>query len=108
MLGAEMIDASDAELGMENVLHLERLCFGAKVRIARAVLNLSQRDLGKAVGLTQKSVHRIEHGSVDPSLRTIVRIQHFWQEAGIHFEELPDGGFRLIVRASVLKNIKTD
>ena len=96
------IVARKAGLDIGHLLKLERSCFGAKVRTARAVLNLNQRDFGRAVGLTQKSVHRIEHGMVDPSMRTIVRIQHFWEEAVIRFEELDDGGFRLVVTASIL------
>jgi hypothetical protein len=53
--------------------------------------------------LTQKSVHRIEQGSVEPKLRTIATIEQFWRDSGLAFEQLPDGGFRLIVRAVVLR-----
>jgi DNA-binding XRE family transcriptional regulator len=102
------IVARKAGLDIAHLLKLERSCFGAKVRAARAVLNLNQRDFGQAIGLTQKSVHRIEHGMVDPSMRTVVRIQHFWEEAGIRFEDLDDGGFRLVVTAPVLTRTTED
>ena len=82
---------------VSHTLRLERAAFGAKVRAARAVLDLSQEEFAHRVGLTQKSVHRIEQGSVDAKLRTILTIEQFWSDSGIGFEDLPDGGFRLVV-----------
>ena len=54
-----------------DTLWLERKAFGAKVRSARAVLGLSQDELAALVGLTQRSIHRIEQGLVEPRLRTM-------------------------------------
>lgn len=88
---------------LEDILRLERAAFAAKVRTARAVLGLNQRRFGELVGLTQKSVHRIEHGAVYPSMRTIVRIERFWHEHGVYFEETSNCGFRLVVDAEVLR-----
>jgi DNA-binding XRE family transcriptional regulator len=104
---AASFTARKASLDLGRLLRLERSSFGAKVRAARAVLNLNQREFGQAIGLTQKSVHRIEHGMVDPSMRTIVRIQHFWEASGVYFEDLQDGGFRLVVNATVLGQVTT-
>jgi len=89
----------------DDALQLERTAFAAKTRAARAVLGLSQRRFAELIGLTQKSVHRIEHGAVDPSMRTIVRIEKFWHEHGVHFEETADSGFRLVVNTAVLRVI---
>ncbi|MBX9824686.1 MAG: helix-turn-helix transcriptional regulator [Xanthobacteraceae bacterium] len=88
---------------IEDVLRLERAALAAKTRAARAVLGLSQRRFAELIGLTQKSVHRIEHGAVHPSMRTIVRIEKFWHEHGVYFEETANSGFRLVVDAAVLR-----
>jgi DNA-binding XRE family transcriptional regulator len=83
-------------------LRVERVAFAAKVRSARAVLGLSQDQFGRRIGLTQKSVHRIEQGTVEPKLKTVLKIERFWSEQGIVFEELRDGGFRLVVGSDAL------
>ena len=80
---------------------IERAVFAAKVRAARAVLGLSQDQFALKIGLTQKSVHRIEHGDVQPKVRTILMIEQFWGRQGIAFENV-NGGFRLVVKSSVL------
>ena len=89
-------------LALDHELRVERAAFAAKLRAARAVLGLSQAKLAQQIGLTQKSVHRIEQGTVQPKLRTIMTIERFWCDQGIAFESLRDGGFRLVVDSSVL------
>jgi len=89
----------------DPLLRLERAAFAAKVRVARAILGISQDQLAQHVGLTQKSVHRIEQGTVEPKLRTILTIQQFCCDNGISFEDLGDGGFRLAVESSALQNV---
>ena len=44
---------------VEAALRRERMVFAAKVRGARAILGWSQRDLGRRVSLTQKSVCKV-------------------------------------------------
>ena len=83
-------------------LRVERISFAAKVRSARAILGLSQDQFGRRIGLTQKSVHRIEQGSVDPKLQTLLKIELFWSDQGIAFEDLRGGGFRLMVGGDTL------
>ncbi len=87
---------------VDRALRIERAAFGAKVRAARAVLGLSQDEFGRQIGLTQKSVHRIEQGAVEPKMRTVLTIERFWAENGIGFEDMRGGGFRLAVEASAL------
>ncbi len=96
--------ASSIQLNLQvnNALQLERLAFGAKARAARAVLGLSQTEFASRIGLTQKSVHRIEQGAVEPKLRTRRMIEQFWQDSGIGFDDLSDGGFRITVHSPVL------
>jgi transcriptional regulator with XRE-family HTH domain len=102
MSSASPKHTSALRLQIDNTLRLERAAFGAKVRASRAILGLSQDQLAARLGLTQKSVHRIEQGAVEPKVRTIYTIQQFWLDNGIAFENLPDGGFRLIVRGPSL------
>ena len=99
-----LLPAGAAQLSarVSDALMIERVSFGAKVRAARAVLGLSQEELAAQIGLTQKSVHRIEQGSVEPKLRTMLTIQQFWSESGISFDDTSDGGFRLLVRSAAL------
>lgn len=98
------IQASHGDLGFEfdRALRVERAAFAAKMRAARAVLGLSQDEFARHIGLTQKSIHRIEQGAVEPKLRTIAMIERFWAQQGIRFEHLRSGGFRLIVESDVL------
>ena len=90
---------------LDHVMHVERAAFAAKLRAARAVLGLSQVQLAHHIGLTQKSVHRIERGDVQPKVRTILMIEQFWRQRGIRFENLNNGGFRLVVEGSVLSDL---
>ena len=90
------------QYAIDQTLRVERVAFAAKLRAARAVLGLSQDEFAHHIGLTQKSVHRIEQGTVQPKLRTILTIEKFWCEQGISFEKLRNGGFRLVVESSVL------
>ncbi len=103
MAEAILLDTAKPGFSSSGSLRAERISFGAKVRVARAVIGLSQDELAERVGLTQKSVHRIEQGSVEPRLRTVVTIQRFWRDQGIGFEDLPNGGFRLVVEGTALR-----
>jgi DNA-binding XRE family transcriptional regulator len=85
-----------------ELVALERRAFAAKVRMARAVLGWSQSDLGRHVGLTQRAIHKLEQGETEPRRTTVRAIEQVWAHEGLEFEELPDGGFRAIVRAPVL------
>ena len=87
---------------LDHDLRVERTVFAAKVRSARAVLSLSQDQFARRIGLTQKSVHRIEQATVQAKQQTILKIQRFWLEQGISFESLRGGGFRLVVESDVL------
>jgi transcriptional regulator with XRE-family HTH domain len=47
---------------------------GDRVRMHRARLHLSQKDLGKRVGLSANSISALESGQVDPRVEVIQRI----------------------------------
>lgn len=88
--------------GLDQVIRLERQAFAAKVRIVRAVLGWSQSELGRRVGLTQRAIHKLEHGHTEPRRRTVQALEQIWREQHIEFEDLADGGFRVSIRSSVL------
>ena len=54
------------------------------------------------VGLTQRAIHKLEQGTIEPRRATQRAIEAVWDGKGIEFEDLPDGGFRVGVRATVL------
>jgi transcriptional regulator with XRE-family HTH domain len=85
-----------------EIIRLERIAFAAKIRLARGVLGWSQSEFGFRVGLTQRAIHKLEQGDTDPRRTTVRAIEAIWREEGIEFEDLPDGGFRVTVRAPVL------
>ncbi len=90
-----------------ELIRLERRAFAAKIRVARAVLGWSQSELGFRVGLTQRAIHKIEQGDTEPRRTTVRAIEEVWREEGVEFEDLPDGGFRLSVRSSLLDRSAT-
>lgn len=85
-----------------ELIRLERLAFAAKIRVVRAVLGWSQSEFGFRVGLTQRAIHKIEQRDTEPRRTTVRAIEGVWREAGVEFEDLPDGGFRVSVRSSLL------
>lgn len=86
-------------------MRVEQKAFAAKLRATRAILDMSQGQLADEIGLTQRSIHRIERGDVQPKVRTILTIEKFWSQRGISFEGLSDGGFRLVVDSTVLDRL---
>ena len=96
--------ASSADLAaqLDATLRRERVTFAAKVRGARAILGWSQRELGARVSLTQKSVYRMELGTHDLRRSTVVTVEQVLKAEGVEFEDLPDGGFKVVVREPVL------
>lgn len=81
----------------------DRARFAAKVRAARAVLGWSQTVFGRKAGLTQRSVYRLENADVDPKRSTVLAIETTFTTAGVHFEDAPDGGFRIVVEAATIE-----
>jgi predicted transcriptional regulator len=88
------------------MLRRERVIFAAKVRGARAVLGWSQRELGTRVPLTQKSVYRMEQGTHDLRRSTVVTVEQVLKAEGIEFEDMPCGGFKLVVPEVILSKLE--
>lgn len=83
----------------------DRLLLAARIRAARAVLIWSQSELGKKARVTQRAIYRIETAGVKARRLTQVRINKVLKDAGIEFEELPNGGFEMIVPGRVLARL---
>ena len=67
------------------------------MRAARAVLGWSQTELGRRVKVTQRAIYRLEKAAVRARHQTQVRINKAFKDAGVEFEELPNGGFEMKV-----------
>jgi DNA-binding XRE family transcriptional regulator len=78
------------------------LLFAARLRAARAVLGWSQTELGKKAHVTQRAIYRLEKAAVRARHLTQVRIDKAFEDAGIGFAPLPNGGFEMIVRPQLL------
>ncbi len=79
-----------------------RIVLAAKVRAARAVLGWSQTELGKRVGLTQRSVYLLERSAVQVRESTATALETEFRRVGISFTAVDEGGFTMDVPASVL------
>jgi transcriptional regulator with XRE-family HTH domain len=90
-----------------ELVRLECRAFAARLRMARAVLGWSQNDLALRVGLTQRAIHKLEQGDTEPRRATVRGIEAVWRQEGIEFEDLPDGGFRISIRAPLLDDTLT-
>ncbi|WP_405710152.1 helix-turn-helix domain-containing protein [Streptomyces xanthophaeus] len=51
-----------------------RRVIGARIRAARTDAGLTQEALAEAAGIDNKTVHRIEYATSDPTLTTLLRI----------------------------------
>ncbi len=87
--------AHSASSDFVELMRLERQAFAAKIRMSRALMGWSQTELASRVGLTQRSVHKLEQGDTEPRRATVRMIEQLWHDHGIEFEDQADGGFRL-------------
>jgi DNA-binding XRE family transcriptional regulator len=88
---------SKARKKVSAAVDVDREEFAAKVRGARAILGWSQIKLGQKAGLAQRSIYRLEMGIVDVRKSTAVALEAVFGDAGVHFEPVPSGGFRIVV-----------
>jgi transcriptional regulator with XRE-family HTH domain len=84
------------------------MVFAAKVRGARAILGWSQRELGRRVSVTQKSVYKMEQGTHGLRRSTVATVEQVLKAEGIEFEDLPGGGFKLVVAERILTGLERD
>ena len=90
---------------VEAALSRERIAFASRIRGARAILGWTQRELGRRVSLTQKSVNRMEQGTHDVRRSTVAIVEQVLKAEGIDFEDLPGGGYKIVVPEGVLSKL---
>ena len=71
--------------------------FAAEIRAGRAVLGWSQTELARRTAVTQRAIYCIEQNIVRPRKQTEERIIEVFTDAGLRFERLSSGGFKLTV-----------
>jgi predicted transcriptional regulator len=76
--------------------------FAAEVRAARAVLGWSQTELAKRTAVTQRAIYCIEQNVVQPRKQTEERIIEAFTDAGLRFERLSNGGFKMTVSTKAI------
>jgi DNA-binding XRE family transcriptional regulator len=89
--------------GVREACRLERHAFAAKIRLARAVLGWSQSELGARVGLSQRTIHKLEQGETEPRRTTVRAMEFIWREQGLQFEDFSDGSFTVHIRSAVIR-----
>jgi DNA-binding XRE family transcriptional regulator len=73
-----------------RLLGVSRLLTSAQIRMARAALNLTIRDLAKATGLYRNTITNIEVGRYAGNQDSIALMESASQKAGVEF--LPQEG----------------
>jgi predicted transcriptional regulator len=76
--------------------------FAAEIRAGRAVLGWSQTELARRTAVTQRAIYCIEQNIVRPRKETGERIIETFAKAGLQFEPLPKGGFKMTVPNKVI------
>jgi len=76
--------------------------FAAEIRAGRAVLGWSQTELARRTAVTQRAIYCIEQNIVQPRKQTEEHIIGAFTDAGLRFERLPSGGFRMTVPSKAI------
>jgi transcriptional regulator with XRE-family HTH domain len=83
----------------------DRLLVAMAIRMARAALGWSQAEFGRFLGMSQRAIHRIEQGHSEPRRTTLLAIESLLHKAGFKIEDRSDGGFCMVVPASMLGEV---
>ena len=76
--------------------------FAAEIRAGRAVLGWSQTELARRTAVTQRAIYFIEQIIVQPRKQTEARIIEAFTDAGLRFERLSKGGFKITVPSKAI------
>ncbi len=80
----------------------DQSAFAIYIRMARAALGWSQHDLARMLGMTQRSVNRIELGHCEPRRTTIMAMESLLRKAGLKVEYSFDGSVSVTVPAAAI------
>ena len=50
-----------------------------KLRVLRAMRDITQEDLARRLGVTRQTIHAIENDKYDPSLELAFKLAHFFE-----------------------------
>jgi transcriptional regulator with XRE-family HTH domain len=75
----------------------------AQVRMARAALNLTVRDLAKATGLHRNTITNIELGHYAGDQKSLEIIETYLAKAGVEFIDANGGGPGVRLRKSPIR-----
>ena len=67
------------------------LTFGEKIRNLREDMNMSQTELGRAVGITQRKISYIECGKYEPAIEDIKVFCRFFKVSADYLIGVPRG-----------------
>ena len=66
--------------------------FANKIKMLRTVMNISQENLARELGVSFATINRLENGKTFPSYRTQKNFSNFCEKykkiLGVHYEEL--------------------
>ena len=68
-----------------------KLTLGEKIRNLREDADLSQTQVGKAIGITQRKLSYIECGKCEPSIDDIVELCRFFKISADYLIGIPKG-----------------
>ncbi|MGE0062825.1 MAG: helix-turn-helix transcriptional regulator [Xanthobacteraceae bacterium] len=71
---------------MHDISSEHIVLFAPMLRVARAILGISQGELAKCLGLTQRAIHKLESGTVSPRPKTTEAIKVFFSTTRLSFE----------------------
>lgn len=78
---------------------------GARVRAARAVLGISQKDLASLAGVSHPVLNRIERQESSPRLSTVEAIEAALRDQGIRFSVDAEGNHAMYFSAELIENL---
>jgi DNA-binding XRE family transcriptional regulator len=89
---------------MHDISSEHIVLFAPMLRVARAILGISQAELAKSLGLTQRAIHRLESGTVSPRPRTTEAIKAFFATMRLSFE-MKDGAVKLVCPSAIFMGL---
>lgn len=70
-----------------------------QIRAARALVDMSQRELAAKAGIATATLNNIERGAqTDPKISTLTAIQQTLEKEGVEFVALPSGSVGVAIR----------
>ena len=88
-------------------INVSASALGARVRAARAVLGISQKELAAMSGVSHPALNRIERQESSPRLSTVEAIEEALRDVGIRFSIDADGNQAMYFSAELIEKLAT-